>query len=124
FALIVVVFYSGLLIHRERDHRVHEIVAASPYPDWITMVSKVATLCLVIMLMLLSSMLVCIGMQAAAGYYNFEIGVYLQGLFVNTGFYFCMWAVLACVLQTLMPGKWSGMPLVFAVIVTLAAFPA
>ncbi len=69
-------------------------------------------------------MLVCIGLQAAAGYYNFEIGVYLQGLFVNTGFYFCMWAVLACVLQTLMPGKWSGMLVVFAVIVTLTALPA
>ena len=124
FALIVVVFYSGLLIHREREHRLHEIVGASPYPDWVTIVSKVMALCSVILLLILASMLVCIGMQAASGYYDFEIGVYLQGLFVNTGFNFCMWAVLACVLQTLVPGKWSGMLVVFAVLVALMCLPA
>ena len=123
FALIVVIFYSALLMHREREHRLHEILGASPYPDWIMLTSKVMTLCLVILQLLLVSMLVCIGLQAMAGYYDFELGVYLQGLFVNTGFYFCMLAVLACVLQTLMPGKWSGMLLVFGVLVALLCFP-
>ena len=124
FALIVIVFYSALLMHREREHRLHEILGASPYPDWVMLISKVLTLCLVILLLLLASMLVCIALQAMSGYYDFQLGVYLQGLFVNTGFYFCMLAVLACVLQTLLPGKWSGMLVVFGVLVVLVALPA
>ena len=67
FALIVIVFYSALLMHREREHRLHEILGASPYPDWVILISKVLTLCLVILLLLLASMLVCIGLQAMAG---------------------------------------------------------
>ncbi len=123
FALIAIVFYSATLMHREREHRMHEILGASPYPDWVMLVSKVLALCSVLLLLLLVSMLVCIGMQAMAGYYDFELGVYLQGLFVNTGFYFCMFAVLACVLQTLVPGKWSGMLVVFAVLVFVIVLP-
>jgi ABC-type transport system involved in multi-copper enzyme maturation permease subunit len=121
FVLIVIVFYSGLLIHREREHRLHEVLGASPYPDWVMLASKVLTLCLVLMLLLVASMLVSIGMQALAGQYRFELGVYLQGLLVNSGFYFCMLGVLACVLQTVMPGKWSGMALVATVVVALIA---
>ena len=123
FVLIVIIFYSAQLMHREREHRLHEIVGASPYPDWIMLVSKVSALCLVILVLLLASMLACIGLQALDGYYDFQIGVYLQSLLVNTGFHFCMLAVLACVLQTLVPGKWSGMLLVFGVLVVLTALP-
>ena len=53
FVLVVIVFYSGILIHREREHRLHEIVGAAPYPDWLPLVSKTLTLCVVLMLLLL-----------------------------------------------------------------------
>ncbi|MFL6605035.1 MAG: M1 family aminopeptidase [Steroidobacteraceae bacterium] len=123
FALIVIVFYSAVLMHREREHRLHEILGALPYHNWVMLISKVLALCSVLLLLLLASMLVCVGMQTMAGYYDFELGVYLQGLFVNTGFYFCMFAVLACVLQTLVPGKWSGMLVVFGVLLFLIVLP-
>jgi hypothetical protein len=123
FALIVIVFYSAVLMHREREHRLHEVLGASPYPDWPMLVSKVSVLCSVLLLLMLASMLMCIGMQARAGHYDFELGVYLQGLFINTGFYFCMFAVLACVLQTFAPGKWSGMLVVFCALVLLIILP-
>jgi hypothetical protein len=28
-------------MHRERDHRLHEIIGAAPYPDWLPLLSKV-----------------------------------------------------------------------------------
>lgn len=119
FILIVIVFYSGILIHREREHRLHEIVGAAPYPDWLPLVSKIATLCTVLMVLLAATVLTSIVWQLAHGQHQLDLAVYLQSVFIFSGFYFCMLAVLACLLQTLAPGKWSGMLLVTAAMIVL-----
>ena len=123
FVLLVLVFYSALLMHREREHNLHELIGAAPYPDWLPLMSKVLTICAVLMLLQACSMLASIAWQALHGYYDFELGVYLQVLLVNNGFYFCMLGVLACVLQLLVPGKWSGMVLVVVALVGLLTLP-
>ncbi len=119
YVLIVIVFYSGILIHREREHRLHEILGAAPHPDWLPLVSKIVTLCAVLMLLLLSTVLTSIAWQLAHGQTQLDLPVYLQSVFLFSGFHFCMLAVLACLLQTLAPGKWSGMVLVTAAMVVL-----
>ena len=123
FVLLVLIFFSALLMHREREYNLHEILGAAPYPDWMPLLSKVLTLCGVMMLLQLGSLLVSMGWQALHGHYDFELGVYLQALMVNNGFYFCMLGVLACVLQVVVPGKWSGMVLVAVVVVGLLVLP-
>jgi ABC-type transport system involved in multi-copper enzyme maturation permease subunit len=121
FVLIVIVFYSGVLIHRERDHRLNEILGAAPYPDWLPLVSKTLSLCAVLMLLLAATVLTSIAWQLLHGQRQLDLPVYVQDVFVFSGFYFCMLAVLACLLQTFAPGKWSGMMLTVAVIAVLLA---
>ncbi len=123
FVLIVVVFYSALLVHREREHRVAEIVAASPMPDWVMPVSKTATLVAAIALLLLVSMATSVVLQLLAGQRP-ELGVYLQGLFIYNGFYFWMLCVLGVVVQAGSPGRWSGMLLVSALLIGLLSLPS
>ncbi|MEQ1729597.1 MAG: M1 family aminopeptidase, partial [Vicinamibacterales bacterium] len=124
FVLIVVVFYSALLVYRERDHRVAEIVAASPVPDWVLPVSKTATLVAGVTLLLLVSMGTSVVLQLLAGHRPLEFGVYLQGLFIYNGFYFWMLCVLAVVVQAGSPGRWSGMLLVAVLVIALLILPS
>lgn len=124
FVLIVVVFYSALLVHRERDHRVADIVAATAVPDWVLPVSKVATLVAAVMLLLVSAMVTCIVLQLLAGQRSIELAVYAEGLFVANGAYWAMLCVLAVVVQAVSPGRWSGMLVLAALLIGLVSLPS
>jgi len=45
--IIIAIFYAGELVWRDRDRRVHEIVDATPAPDWAFIVPKVLAITLV-----------------------------------------------------------------------------
>lgn len=115
FVLLTLIYFSAALVHREHESRLSDMVAATPYPDWVMVVSKTAALCLVITVLLLLATLTAIGIQAAGGYRRFEPALYLQGVFIYGGAYFYFLAVVGVFIQTLSPGKWSGMFLVTAV---------
>ena len=85
---------SAALVHREHESRLSDMVAATPYPDWVMVVSKTAALCLVITVLLLLATLTAIGIQAASGYRRFEPALYLQGVFIYGGAYFYFLAVV------------------------------
>lgn len=122
FALMQLIFYSGTLVHRERDYRIAEIVDALPHPDWLMVMSKTTALCLLIASLLMASVLSTIVLQVAAGYRHFDVAVYAEGVFLDTGVYFGMLAVLAVFIQVLSPGKWTGMlatVVAFAILLSL-----
>ena len=124
FVLLLIIYYSAVLVHRERDCGVDGMTGAAPCLDWIMAVSKTLVLCGIVSLLLLVSMLTCIALQAMAGYSDFEIGLYLQGLFVYNGSYFYMLCVLGILVQVLSPGKWSGMILLLLVFIALMSLDA
>lgn len=123
FVLLLIIYYSAVLVHLERGCGVDGMSGCAPCPDWIPVVSKTLVLCGLVSLLLLASMLTSMALQVLAGYYNFEIGLYLQGLFIYNGFYFYMLCVLAILVQVFSPGKWSGMVLMFCVLVGLITMP-
>ena len=108
FILLIGLYYSAELIHRERASGVDEIINASPFPNWLMLLSKTATICLVVHALLLVVVGAALAWQAAAGYANFEPGLYLQSAFIYNGIYYCMLCILAVVIQTLSPNKWLG----------------
>ena len=81
FMLIIVTFYAGELVWREREHRLDQIVDATPTPTWLPLAAKLLALMLLPLLLQALMMLCGMGLQAARGYYRFEPGVYLQALF-------------------------------------------
>nr|WP_317175215.1 ABC transporter permease [Hymenobacter qilianensis] len=78
---LLIIYYAGELVWRERDARLSEIVGAVPLPEWVSFAGKFAglTLALVVLqaLLLLAALLV----QLRLGYYEFEVGLYARVLF-------------------------------------------
>jgi ABC-2 type transport system permease protein len=117
--LLVGLWYSAELIHRERASGIGEIINASPFPDWLMILSKTAAMCLVVNALMLVAVGALMALQTAAGYTHFEMGLYLQSAFIYNGIYYCMLCVLAVVIQAISPNKWLGMLLVLGVYITL-----
>src|SRR4029450_13424648 len=97
------------LTHPERASGIGEIINASPFPNWLVILARTAALCLVVNALLLVAVLTLMALQAAAGYTNFELGLYLRSAFIHNGIYYCMLCLLALVIQTLSPNKWLGL---------------
>jgi ABC-2 type transport system permease protein len=106
--IIVAIYYAGELVWRERDRRVHEIMDATPIPDWALFVPKTLAIGLVLLSTLLIGVLTAIVLQAVKGYFNFEVGKYLLWLVLPDTISFFLIAVLAVFLQTLSPQKFVG----------------
>ena len=80
FMLIIIAFYAGELVWRERDNRLDQIIDATPVPTWLPLTAKLLALMLVPALLQLLLMLCGISIQASKGYFHFEIGLYLKSL--------------------------------------------
>jgi len=81
FILIIITFYSGELVWRERDAALSPIFDALPIPRWVVFASKLAALMLVQVVLVAVLMASGIALQAAKGYFRFELGVYAETLF-------------------------------------------
>jgi len=117
--LLVGLWYPAELIHRERASGIDEIINASPFPDWLMILSKTTALCVVVNALMLVAVGASMAWQAAAGYTNFEPGLYLQSAFIYNGIYYCMLCALAVVIQAISPNKWMGMLLTLGVYIAL-----
>ena len=123
--MIIVVYYSGELVQRERQNKVSEIMDATPYPSVMMILAKVVGLWFVISMLLLIFMFTAMVLQTINGYTNYEIGVYLFGLFVTMGWELYLISVVAIFIQVLVDNKFLGMLLTilfFISLVTLASY--
>jgi ABC-type transport system involved in multi-copper enzyme maturation permease subunit len=96
--MIVLIFYAGELVWRERTHGMAGVSDAFPAPDWVAMLAKFGALLAVIVLMLGVGAVVGMGWQLAHGYTHLEPGLYLAMLALNA-IPFVLVAALALFLQ-------------------------
>jgi len=108
FAGIVAVYYGGELVWRERDRRVHELVDATPLPNWALMLPKIVAIVAVLLTTLLVSTLAGIAVQLIKGYTHLELGEYLVWYVLPQAYDFALIAVLSVFVQSLVPGKPIG----------------
>ncbi|OOG43288.1 M1 family aminopeptidase [Rhodanobacter sp. C05] len=104
---IIITFYAGELVWRERSQRSAEVTDAFPLPDWIPLTAKLGALLAVIVVFQLVGSLVGIGWQLAHGYTHLELGLYLETLALDT-IPFALLAALALFLQVLSNNKFLG----------------
>ena len=81
FMLIIITFYAGELMWRERDNRLDQILDAAPAPTWLPLTAKVLALMLVPVLLQALLLLCGVIIQVFKGYYHFELGLYVKELF-------------------------------------------
>jgi aminopeptidase N len=108
FPIIIAIYYGGELVWRERDRRMHEIIDATPLPNWVYVVPKMAAVALVLLATVVVSVFAGMIVQLLRGYTNFELGKYLLWYVVPVGFRVIMLAVLAVFVQSLSPNKYVG----------------
>jgi hypothetical protein len=106
--LLVAIYYAGELVWRERDRKMHEIVDATPLPNWAYVVPKTAAVALVLLSILPVSGLAAMLVQLVKGHTNLEIGKYLAWYVLPNGVDFLLLAVLAVFVQAVSPNKYVG----------------
>ncbi|RJG15411.1 ABC transporter permease/M1 family aminopeptidase [Massilia cavernae] len=118
FMLIVTTFYAGEIVWREREARVAPMLDVMPVPTWVRMLAKVFALVGLQALMLFVLMLCGLLIQVFDGYFAFELGLYVQTLFLIELPQWAMVAVLAITVQVLFNHKYVAY---FAMIVYYVA---
>ena len=108
FPIIIVIYYAGDLVWRERDRRTHEIVEATPVPDWAFVVPKTLAIVLVLAATFLVSALAAMLVQTLKGGASLEIDKYLSWYVVPLTIQAVLLGALAIILQVLSPHKFLG----------------
>ncbi len=114
-SLILIIFYSGELVWRERGLKFHEILDATPVLNGVLFLSKSLVLLLLPAILIGISICIAVGFQIAYGYFNFEIGQYLS-MFYYLGVGFVFYSTLALFIQNICFNKYLGMILTGLVI--------
>jgi hypothetical protein len=108
FQIIIIVFYSGELVWRERDAKSSQIMDSMPAERWVYYGSKLGALMLVQALIALLVVLAGITVQIMHGYFRFEFGVYFKELFLITLVVNWISCALAILIHTAVNHKYLG----------------
>lgn len=119
FSLILIVFYGGELVWRERTLRINDIMDAMPVSNAAVYLAKLVALAILPMVLLGSSLLVCLGYQLWYGGVSISPDAYLVVfyLFVGRPLFF---AALTIMVQSLATNKYLGMLLSLVLCLLLA----
>ena len=101
-------FYSGELVWRDRERRVHEIVDATAAPDWAHLVPKIVAITLVLGATSLAAVAAGVVVQLLKGYTHLELGAYLLWFALPMSITAVQLAVLSVFVQVLVPQKYLG----------------
>lgn len=123
FLLILIIgFYAGELVWRERGAKLAELTDTLPIPNWVPLLAKVGALLCVVAIFMLLGVLTAMVMQLLRGYTNLEPGLYLGGILIQA-VPFMLMAVAAVVLQVISNNKVIGYLLYVVMMVVQIALP-
>jgi ABC-2 type transport system permease protein len=105
---LLIIFFAGELVWRERDAQLHENIDATPVPEWVLFFGKYLGLALVFVVF--TTMLTVAGVltQALKGYSDFQIAQYLQLLFGFQLPEYLLFAMLVLAIQVFVDHKYLG----------------
>jgi hypothetical protein len=104
---IILTFYAGELVWRERAAGVAAVSDAFPTPDGVPLVAKLLALFTVVGMFLITGSVVAIGWQLTHGYTHLEPGLYLAMLALDALPYLLL-ATLAVFFQVLANNRFLG----------------
>lgn len=124
FMLIVLVFYAGELVHRERKHKINELFDTLPMPNWVPLLAKLAAMLVGMLVLLLLAAATTIAVQLGKGYTNLELGLYLRHILLVQAPQWIVLGATAVVVQVFVNHKFMGylvMVLVFIMQIALVS---
>jgi ABC-2 type transport system permease protein len=108
FFLIIVIFYTGELVWRERTVKMNLIVDALPISDFTTLIAKFLGLVLVYVMLLLLLIACGLLVQIGYGYFKFELPIYFGTLFSKTFSFLLLYTFLSIFIQVMVNNKFLG----------------
>lgn len=108
FVFIIIIFYTGEVVHRDKSVNYSNIADALPIPNWVMYGSKFISLVL-ISVVLVNLILVCgVFNQVLKGYFNFEFGMYFTDLYLVELPEYIQLVMLAFIVHILVNNKFIG----------------
>jgi len=108
FFIIVLVFYSGELVWKERSAKLNLIYDATPTSSFVKLVGKYIGLNLIFVVLILTLIGSGIIFQTLSGYYNYEFQVYFYGFFLEILPFLSLYAFIAFFIQSVVNHKFVG----------------
>lgn len=108
FMIIIVTYFSGVLVWKERDSNMDEIHDALPYPEWLSYAAKFGALLSTLFLIQVIVIIAAVLCQAFSGYHRYQIGLYASELLVMDFSLFLFLSVLAFFFHVISPNKYVG----------------
>jgi ABC-type transport system involved in multi-copper enzyme maturation permease subunit len=116
FLVIIVLFYAGELVFKERAAQINEVSDAMPVPNWVPLAAKFATLVVVVLAFQAVGALASIAIQLGKGYTHVEPMVYVGTLLLHSVGFILMGGLALC-LQVFTNSKFIGYALLILVLV-------
>lgn len=108
FVMIVLVFYTGEVVHRDRTVKFNQIADALPIPNWTLFGGKLLTMTGVAFLLATMVWVVGIFQQTVKGYFEYDFGQYFTDLYLLTFPQYLVLMTLAFAVHVLVNKKFVG----------------
>ena len=108
FFFIILIFYSGELIWKERSVKLNLIYDSSPMSDFINIAGKYLGLILIYVVLIVSLIISGIIFQTINGYYNYNFQVYFYSFFLETLPFLALFTLIAFIAQVVANNKFVG----------------
>jgi hypothetical protein len=108
FVFILIMFYAGETVHRDRATRFSNIADALPVPNWVQLGSKFLAITGVCFLLATIPMIVGVTVQILQGFFEFKWDYYFIDLYAITFWDYFQMALLAFFVHALVNNKFLG----------------
>jgi hypothetical protein len=105
---LMIIFFAGELVWRERDLGVNELTDAMPIPEWVPLLGKFLGLGLVLAAFFAVQTAAGVAAQTILGHHHYELGLYLKVLFGLQLPEYLLFAVLALAVHVVVNQKYVG----------------
>ena len=120
FFIIILVFYSGELIWKERDSKLNLIHDATSVSGFVNLIGKYIGLNMIYMILMIALIISGIMFQTLSGYYTYELPVYFYGFFLEVYPFLALFTCIAFFIQALVNHKFIGIMLTIVFFITSA----
>jgi ABC-2 type transport system permease protein len=108
FTVIVMVYFSGAVVWKERMARMSDIIDALPAKNWTAFLGKYIAVLGSMFLLQLVIIAVSIAVQLSKGFYDIKIWLYIRELLMMDMLAFAFILALAFLIQALSPNMYLG----------------
>jgi ABC-2 type transport system permease protein len=115
--IIIITFYAGELIFKERQAKIADVTDAMPLPNWAPLLAKCIALVAAVLVFLLTGIIAAMCFQLIKGGAPIEILLYLKGMLIGA-VPFILMGLFAVALQVFTNNKFIGYLLMIILLVS------